>query len=431
MPPSSAADPTEPEDPYLWLEDVTGEKPLAWVKERNAESLAALAESDAFRGLERRLLSILDSQDKIPFVTKIGDRFYNFWRDAAHPKGVWRRTTLEDYAKPDPAWETVLDIDALAAAEGENWVWHGAEVLEPEDRLVLVSLSRGGADAEVVREFDLATKAFVSGGFALPEAKSRVAWKDRDTLFVATDFGPGSLTASGYPRTVREWPRGAPLAGAAVVFEGRPDDMSVEARRDLTPGFERDFVTRQITFWTSELFVRRDGRLVKVEKPDDANAAVHREWLLLELRSPWEVGGTTHPAGSLLAADFERFLAGDRTMHAVFTPRERVSLAGFSGTRNHLLVATLDNVRGRVAAATFRDGAWRHDPLPGVPDCGTATAVPVDDLEGDDYFLVTASSLEPTTLAIGSVGGPVPRPLKHSPPFFDAAGLTITQHEAV
>ena len=428
---SPAAEPTGPEDPYLWLEDVTGEQPLAWVRERNAESLGTLAEGNGFRGLEQRLLSILDSQERIPFVAKIGDRYYNFWRDAKHPKGLWRRTTPAEYAKPEPAWETVLDVDALAAAEGENWVWHGATVLEPDDRLVLVSLSRGGADADVVREFDLETKAFVPGGFGLPEAKSRVAWRDRDSIFVATDFGPGSLTASGYPRTVREWRRGTPLAEATVVFEGKADDMSVEARRDLTPGFERDFVVRQVTFWTNELFLRRDGRLVKVEKPDDANASVHREWLLVELRSPWEVGGVTHPAGSLLAADFEQFMAGGRTLHAVFTPRERVSLTGFSGTRNHLLVATLDNVRARLSAATFRDGAWRHEPLPGVPDCGTATAAAVDDLEGDDYFLVIASSLQPSTLALGTVGGGPPRPLKQSPAFFAAAGLTVAQHEAV
>jgi prolyl oligopeptidase len=427
----SSAEVAELDDPYLWLEEVTGEKPLEWVRERNAESLAALAEADGFRGLEKRLLGILDAKERIPFVAKIGDRYYNFWRDADNPKGLWRRTTPAEYAKPEPAWETVLDVDALAAAEKENWVWHGATVLEPEDRFVLVSLSRGGADADVVREFDLKTKAFVPEGFALPEAKSRVAWRDRDSIFVATDFGPGSLTASGYPRTIREWRRGTPLAGAPVVFEGKPDDMSVEARRDLTPGFERDFVVRQVTFWTSELFLRRDGRLVKVEKPDDANASVHREWLLVELRSPWEVGGTTHPAGSLLAADFEKFLAGDRTLHVVFTPRERVSLVGFSGTRNHLLVATLDNVRARLSAATFRDGAWRHEPLPGVPDCGTATAAAVDDLEGDDYFLVTASSLQPSTLALGTVGGGPPRPLKQSPAFFAAAGLAVAQHEAI
>ena len=430
--PASSAEPTDPADPHLWLEEVAGEKPLEWVRERNARCVAALAGGDDFKKLESRILSILDSKEKIPFVTKIGDRFYNFWRDAKNPKGVWRRTTLDEYRRPEPAWETVLDIDALAKAEGENWVWHGATVLEPEDRLCLVSLSRGGADADVVREFDLQTKTFVAAGFTLPEAKSRVAWRSRDSLFVASDFGPGSLTTSGYPRTVREWARGTDLAAAPPVYEGRVEDMAVGAFRDLTPGFERDFVSRQITFWTSELFLRRDGKLVKIDKPDDANAAVHREWLLVELRSPWTVGGTTHSAGSLLAADFERFLAGDRTLHVLFAPGPRTSLVAFAGTRNRLLLTTLDNVRSRIEVLSFAGGAWRREPLPGVPDAGTASASPVDDIESDDYLLVTSSPLTPSTLALGTAGvGREPERLKASPTFFETTGLRVEQHEAV
>ncbi|NCY03236.1 MAG: S9 family peptidase, partial [Planctomycetia bacterium] len=165
----------EPDDPFLWLEEVGGERALEWVRRRNAASTEALAASDRFTALETRLRGILDAKERIPMVTKIGDRFYNFWRDAAHPKGLWRRTTPAEYRRAEPDWETVIDLDALAAAEGENWVWHGATVLEPEDRLCLVSLSRGGADADVVREFDLERRAFVPGGYALPEAKSRVA----------------------------------------------------------------------------------------------------------------------------------------------------------------------------------------------------------------------------------------------------------------
>jgi prolyl oligopeptidase len=430
--PAASAEPTDPADPHLWLEEVAGEKPLEWVRERNARCMAALAGGDDFKKLESRILSILDSKEKIPFVTKIGDRFYNFWRDAKNPKGVWRRTTLDEYRRPEPAWETVLDVDALAKAEGENWVWHGATVLEPEDRLCLVSLSRGGADADVVREFDLEKKAFVTGGFTLPEAKSRVAWRSRDSLFVASDFGPGSLTTSGYPRTVREWARGTDLAAAPLVYEGRVEDMAVGAFRDLTPGFERDFVSRQITFWTSELFLRRDGKLVKIDKPDDANAAVHREWLLVELRSPWTVGGTTHPAGSLLAADFERFLAGDRSIDVLFTPGPRTSLVAFAGTRNRLLLTTLDNVRSRIEVLSFADGAWRREPLPGVPDAGTASVSPVDDIESDDYLLVTSSPLTPSTLALGTAGvGREPERLKASPTFFETTGLRVEQHEAV
>ena len=431
MPPTAFAN--EPPDPYLWLEEVTGEKPLEWVRERNTESVAALAGTDRFKALESRILGILDSKERIPMVTKIGDHFYNLWRDAANPKGLWRRTTLAEYRKQEPAWEIVLDLDALSAKEGENWVWHGASVLEPEDRLCLLSLSRGGADADVMREFDLETKVFVDGGFMLPEAKSRVAWRAADSLFVATDFGPGSLTASGYPRTIREWTRGTPLATAPVVYEGQPDDMSVTAWRDLTPGFERDVVVRQKTFYTSEMFLRREDGLVKIEKPDDATAALHREWLLFELRSPWTVGATTHSAGSLLATDLEAFLAGSREMHVLFAPAPRTSLISFASTQNHLLVITLDNVRNRLLVLTFQDGVWQQRPLQGLPEYGTASCIPVDDLETDDFFLITASSLQPSTLSLGSAADTERQPekLKQSPSFFDVSGLTVSQHEAV
>jgi len=419
-----------PADPWIWLEDVGGEKPLAWVRDRNAECVAELATAARFREIETRVLSILDSEEKIPYVRRIGGHWYNLWRDAEHPRGLWRRTTPEDYARPTPAWDTVLDLDALAREEGENWVWHGATVLEPDDRFCLVSLSRGGADADVVREFDLATKAFVAEGFSLPEAKTRVAWRDRDSLLVATDFGPGSLTSSGYPRTVREWRRGTPLAAATPVYEGEADDMVVSGFRDLTPGFERDFIVRRPTFYTSEWFLRRGPELVPIGKPEDATARIHREWLLLELRSPWDVGGTTHAAGSLLAIDLESFLDGDRGFQVLFAPAPRTSLVAVTSTRNRLLLTTLDNVRHRVRVLEHRDGGWRETPLPGVPAIGTANVTAVNDLATDEYFLVTTSPVAPSTLALGDLaaGGPA-APLKQSPAFFDATGLVVSQHE--
>ena len=434
MPIHAGAQADELTDPYVWLEDVQGDKQLEWVRARNEEAVSALATGDGFKALEQRLLGILDSKEKIPFVSRIGSHFYNFWRDASHPRGIWRRTTLDEYRKAEPAWETVLDVDTLGKAEGENWVWHGATVLEPDDTRCLVSLSRGGADADVVREFDLTSITFVTGGFELPEAKSRVAWRNPDSLFVATDFGPGSLTTSGYPRTVRAWNRGTKLADATLVYEGKPDDMSVAAWSDRTPGFEREFVSRQVTFWTSELFLRRDGRRVKIEKPDDANAGVHREWLFLELRTNWTVGATTYAAGSLLAIDCERFLAGDRGFHVLFEPGPRTSLVAYSPTRNHILLTTLDNVRSRLYVLTWQDGAWQRAPLPGVPPVATASVGAIDDIESDDYFLTTATPLEPTTLSMGTAAfgrGTNPEPLKKSPTFFDAAGLAVSQHEAV
>src|SRR5262249_47681989 len=209
--------------------------------------------------------------------------------------------TLDEYRKSEPKWETVLDLDQLSKADSIQWVWHGARPLPPDYTRCLVVLSRGGADAEVPREFDLRSKTFVPGGFTLPEAKSDLDWRSRDVMYVGTDFGPGSMTSSGYPRITKEWKRGTPLAAATTVYEGKPDDISVSAYHDDTPGFERDFVYRGMTFYTNETFLRRDGRLIKIEKPDDASLVTFREWLLLQLRTDWTVGGKTWPAGALLA----------------------------------------------------------------------------------------------------------------------------------
>ena len=420
----------EPDDPRLWLEDVTGEKALAWVRARNAESTAELTGSSLFRSIEGRILSILDSNAKIPTISKIGPYYYNFWKDARHKRGIWRRTTLDEYRKAEPAWETVLDLDALGAEEKTNWVWHGAAPLKPAYERCLISLSKGGADADVKREFDLKTGRFIDGGFAVPEAKSRVGWRSVDSLFVATDFGPGTMTTSGYPRVVKEWTRGTPLDQAKVVYEGKPEDMVASAYRDLTPGFERDFVTRRITFYSGENFLRRDGQLIKIEVPDDAEIDVDREWLLVTLRTDWTVGGQTYPAGALIATDFEGFLKGARNFDVLFRPTDRKSLDQFASTKDYFLLNELDNIRNRLYVLAHKDGQWTREPLKGAPEIGTASISPIDPDESDDYFLTTSSYLQPATLAIGTIGVKAPETLKRNPAFFDAQGLVVTQHEA-
>ncbi len=423
-----AAKAPAPEDRHLWLEDVTGEKSLEWAQARNAESAAVLVTPDE-AALEKRILDILDSKERIPGVQKLGPWYYNFWRDAKNPRGVWRRTTLAEYRKPEPAWETVIDVDALGAAEKENWFWHGAECLKPDYRLCLVSISRGGADADVVREFDLATRTFVKDGFFLPEAKSQAGWVSEGTLFVGTDFGPGSMTSSGYPRIAKLWRRGTPLDKAETIYEGKPEDVGTYALHDDTKGFERDFVLRAITFYSNELYLRRDGKLLKIEKPDSANANVHRDLLLLELRDDWSIGGKTYPAGALLAADFEGFLKGERRFDVLFEPSERRSLVSFSPTLNHVLVNELDNVKNRVSVLSRKDGKWTREPLPGMPEFGTVVATSVDDEESDDYFLTVTDYVTPTSLSLGTVGKGAAEKLKQLPAFFDAAGLAVSQHE--
>ncbi len=420
----------EEKDSFMWLEEVTGEKPLAWVKERNAEAVAELTKDPAFQPLNDRLLKILDSNEKIPYVSKRGEHYYNFWRDANHKRGLWRRTTLAEYRKPDPKWETVLDLDALAEAEKENWVWEGANFLRPANEKCLISLSRGGADATVVREFDVMTKAFVKEGFTLPEAKSDVGWIDANTIFVGTDFGPGSLTASGYPRIVKEWKRGTPLAAATLVYEGKPEDVYISAAKDHTPCFEREFVYRGITFWESEVFLRKDGKLTKIEKPLDAQLSPERDLMLVQLRSPWTVGGKTFAAGSLLATGYDAYLKGERSFDVLFEPTERKSLAGFSATKSHIILNELDNVSSKIEVLARESGTWKREELPGVPKLGSASASAVDSDNSDDYWLTADGYLTPVSLFLGTAGQGAPEKLKESPAFFDTKGLIVNQYQA-
>jgi prolyl oligopeptidase len=419
-----------PDDPFLWLEGVEDQTALDWARERNAKTIAALAENDDFKALESRILANLDSTARIPGVYEQGGFLYNFWRDAQNPRGLWRRTTLTEYRKAEPAWDVVIDLDALGKAEGENWVWRGANCLRPEYRRCLVSLSRGGADATVVREFDLTDRSFVEGGFFLPEAKGGMSWIDIDTVFVQTDFGPGSMTDSGYPRIAKRWRRGTPLESAEVVHEGAAEHVSVGAFKDHTPGFEREVVSVGTTFWTSEVFLLKDGQKIRFDKPDDANLSWHREWLMLELRSDWTVEGRTWPAGALLVTRFDDFLAGQRDFDMLFEPSPTKSLVGWSGTRNHVLVNELDNVRNRIYVATHGPEGWTRTRLAGAPEFGTVGVSPYDADTGDDYWMTVSDYLTPSTLSLGTIGGMAPEKLKALPAFFDASGLTVAQHFA-
>jgi prolyl oligopeptidase len=435
LPPLSAATtPATPpaDDPYLWLEDVEGAKPLAWVEAQNKVSLAELTAAPGYQALYDRLLAINDSRARIPSVAKRGAFYYNFWQDKTNPRGLWRRTTPEDYRNENPKWETVLDLDALARDEKQNWVWSAPVPLYPNYDRYLLRLSRGGGDATVVREFDLATKTFVKEQpFDLPEGKNSVTWLDRDTLFVGTNFGPGALTDSGYPRTVKLWRRGTALADAPLVFAGEATDVSVNGYVTNEPGYHREFIRRAITFYTSETYLHEAGKLTKLELPLDAQPGTYRDQITVELRSAWTTGGRTYPAGALLAMNYARFLKGERDFAFLFTPGPRTSLVGTSDTRNHLIVNELDNVRNRLYTLTLRaDGGWQRTPL-AAPAFGSVSATAVDGDESDEFFLSVTDFLTPSTLAIGTIGRDARTVLKQLPGFFDKTGLAITQHEAL
>ncbi len=417
------------DDPYLWLEDVSGEKALSWVRQQNAISTNQLGALPDFSAIQQRLRLILDSQERIPYVAKHGKFYYNFWRDENNTRGLWRRTSLDEYKKPTPAWETVLDLDKLAADEKENWIWQGYRVLQPDYDRCLIELSRGGADAAVVREFDLDQKAFVKDGFTLPEAKSNVAWRNRDTLYVGTDFGPGSLTTSGYPRVIKEWKRGTALSAARTVFEGKVDDMAVEASVVHDPGRIYEFISREPTFFTDEVSVRRGEAWVRLDKPMDAEASTFGDFLLLRLRSDWTVGGKSYAAGSLLAENFDNYLQGGRGLEVLFEPTERKSLAAISKTKDYLVLTELNNVRSRLYRLRFADGNWNRVPLD-APAFGTVSVKGIDPENSDDFFMTVTDFLTPSSLYFGTAGTEAREKLKSLPEFFKTEGLEIQQFEA-
>ncbi|MGX7675584.1 prolyl oligopeptidase family serine peptidase [Plantactinospora sp. DSM 117369] len=421
------------DDEFRWLEALSDAEVTAWVRARNAETCDALADDPLFGTLNAELRQVLDAADRVPFVHWDATYLYNLWKDEAHPRGLWRRTTLDEYRRAEPSWELLLDLDALAADEGEPWTWQGAIVQRPGHRRCLIRLARGGSDASVVREFDLATRDFVPDGFTLPEAKSDVGWIDADHIYVGTDFGPGSLTASGYPRIVKRWRRGTPLEQATVVYQGRDDDVSVYAVHDPTPGFVRDFLGRRLDFFRREEFLRTvDGELVRIDVPEDAETDVHREWLLIALRSDWTVADRTYPAGTVLVTRLDRFLAGERDLTVVFAPGPDSAPGRHAWTRGHLILSSLVDVRSRAEVFTPGEDGWHRRPLLETAAPGEERHVVIVDTNpehSDEYLLASTGFLAPTTLHYGTVGGPA-ETLKRDPAFFDPAGMAVRQLHA-
>ncbi|MBA3995473.1 MAG: S9 family peptidase [Cyanobacteria bacterium DS2.3.42] len=418
-----------PQDPYAWLEDVEGKKALDWVRSENAISTKVLEASPDFTSIKTKLRAILDSKERIPGVRKHGKYYYNYWRDDKNVRGLWRRTTLEEYKKEKPEWETVLDLDKLAASEKENWVWKQVQVLYHDYDRALVELSRGGADAGVVREFDLTKKEFVKDGFILPEAKSDVAWRDRNSLLVGTDFGPGSMTDSGYPRIVKEWKRGTPITEAKTLFEGKKADVGASGYVVHDHGQTYEMVTNHPTFFTEDTYLRRDGKLVSIDKPADAVVLTYGKNLLLRLRSAWTVEGKTYKAGTLLAEDFEAFLKGERKFDVLFEPTERKSLDTVGDTKNYLILTELDNVNSRPYLLSQKNGVWERAKME-VPAFGSVSVDGIDSDESDAVFVTITNFLTPSSLYLGTAGQPKLELLKQLPAFFKTDGLEIQQFDA-
>jgi prolyl oligopeptidase len=414
-------------DPFLWLEEVEGERALSWVHERNAATLAEVETHPWFQALQNDALKIITSDDRIPYPSTRGDIVYNFWTDAQHERGIYRRASLTSYLSGTPSWETVLDIDALAKAEGVPWSYGGMSCLAPEYRQCMLRLSRGGSDAVEIREFDLAQGAFVEGGFFLPEGKTSVGWVDENTLLVGTNWGAGSLTSSGYARIAKLWRRDTPLAGARQVFAGDTADVAIFVGSFETPTGTQAVVYHRPSFFHGSLYMLRADSLVKLDIPLDADPGFVGDQLTVYVRDPWTVDGRTYPTGSVIAMSLDAFLAGDRNFRTVIEPGPRMTVQGVSPTRDFLLVNVLDNVRGQLWKYRLVGDGWVGEQVH-APDMGSVSPVDVD-IHSNRFFFTYSSFLQPSTLYVHHDDGQVEE-VRRLPAMFDGDGLVIEQLEA-
>jgi len=419
-------------DPFIWLEETRSDRALKWVENENEKTVAALQTDPRFEALKAEALAIYDAEDRIPSVSFRHYGLVNFWQDAKNPKGILRRTTLESWRTDNPEWETILDVDALAAAEGKEWVYGGMTCLPPDGTRCMVYLSDGGKDASVAREFDLDTLDFVDGGFELPESQGSASWVDQDTLLVSRDFGDGTVTDSFYPFTTRVWKRGTALEDAPEIFRGEKSDVSAGAYllRDGEGTIHGRMAYRGVSFHEREYFYEMDGEWVKLDLPAKAGPyGIIDGQILFSTDVDWETQGQTFPADSLVSADLEEWKAdpngAKKTL--VWKPADRQTKRGASSTKSSLYVSILDNVRGQVLKFDYVDGAWTSQRI-GLPENATVGVATASD-ETDQIMFTSTDFLSPGTYYYAENGVDL-EVVKESPERFDAAGMEIEQFEA-
>jgi len=424
------------DDPYIWLEDVSSPKALQWVEAHNAKSTTALEADPRYKRFYDQALAIAESKDRIPTGAFIGGQVYNFWQDSDHVRGIWRRATLESYATGKPEWETVLDLDALAASEKANWVWKGAQCARPRERRCLINLSDGGEDAVTIREFDLKTKSFVKGGFVLPKGKQDASWENENSLLVAREWKPGQLTKSGYAYVIKRLKRGQSLSAAVEIFRGNTNDVAAssavlrDAQNRTLP-----LVVEATDFWHSKTFLlgpkgaQRIGIPEKSQVVDLINGRV-----IIQSQEEWTPagGGKTYPAGSLFSVDLAQLRASPKQIKPtlIYAAGPREALQGAAASKDALLVSILDNVRGRTLLfRPGKDGGWSRSALE-LPDNSTIGIADTSRTENKAIVAVT-SFLKPPSLWLADAATDRAHEIMQQPPKFDASNLVAEQREAV
>ena len=431
-----AAQAGDSSDPYIWLENVNGAKPMAWVHEHNAKTQAVLEADPRYQQYYNEALQIAQAEDRIPSGDFIGGKIYNFWQDANHVRGIWRRTSVDDYASGHPHWETVLDLDALAASEKANWVWKGADCVRPAENRCLINLSDGGEDAVTIREFDLGTDKFVDNGFVLPKGKQRVAWVDENTLLVSREWNPGELGRTGYPYIVKRLKRGQPLSAAVELFRGKPDDGGY----GVTPYVLRDgqnrtldVISRPLDTFHSETYVLTPKGVRRVAMPEKNNLTDLVDGrVIAQLDEDWNPAGSKRhfAAGTLVSLDLAQLKADPAHPKPmlIYAPGPREALEGVSSSKNVLLASTLDNVRGRTLIFTPTKTGWKRSVMD-LPENSTLGVVSTSS-RSDQALVGVTNFLKPPSLWLADAATGKARQIMSQPPKFDASNLVVDQREA-
>ena len=415
------------EDPFLWLEDVDSPKSLDWVNQQNEISLGILKSQKNYQAIYEKNLEIYNSTDRIADPEIVGDYIFNFWQDQKNPRGVWRRTNIQSYLSENPDWETLIDIDKLAEKDDIKWVFKGASGLYPNYRKFLVSLSKGGGDAVIVKEFDADSKTFVENGFYLPEAKGGASWIDENTLMVSTDFGDG-MTTSGYPKQVKIWKRGTDLKDARLVFEGSETDMGIWGTTNPTPKKTYQIIVQKTSFYSGVYFMLENESLIKLDLPDDIElSGIFNDLAIFQLKSDWATGGENFKQGSVISIGYNDLISGKKNYQLIVAPDERSSVTGISSTKNVLLINMLNNVKSELYKYTW-NGKWNKEKII-APEFGNITLGSADDTN-DKTFFWFQNFLEPSSLYYGDAKTGEFKKIKSLKSFFPTENYRVQQFEA-
>jgi prolyl oligopeptidase len=418
-----------------WLEEVEGERALEFARSMNAQTLDRLQSDPRYDGLYERALDVLNSADRIAYVSVRGGELWNFWRDAENTHGLWRKTSAESYATDNPVWDVVLDLDTLADSEDKNWVWRGANCLAPDYNRCLVTLSDGGSDAAVTREWDMASRSFVEDGFYIPETKGSAAWIDADTLLVATALDPAEATQSGYPFVVKRWERGTPLEDAPEVIRGEESNVGVwPARFETEDGTPYMLASQAESFFETVYWYLPDGASgepVRMPLPRKVSPrALFQGQLVFSIEQDWTPveGATAYPAGAVLSFDMAEFASTGALpeLQEVFVPNERQAIGSMGGTASNLFMVITDNVVGQLMALTHGAEGWSSTRIE-APDNATISIVTADD-QSELAYVNVEGFLTPETLQRITPELTL-EPAKSAPAWFDTAGLSVEQRQ--